>query len=274
MTEFLRELLYPSSAASIGLDELYVRLRLFMFVPLPTVQTTPEPNVVIAPVEPVIPITPNKVAVDPLPPINVSVPPIVPPHPRISKGFTSILWCAYTIAHGCRELNIPLALLAREERKIREDCINSVSPGAVKQRFGFLTLSQIQTLLQEIQQTKSRSESPATWYIWSVYYATTMPTVHLVYGRVCIHLLAPSAEAPTVQILYDKPQGVMRVVEDIDVSDLVQITNLLKPMNGIGSYTLLELKQMSTQLELPVAPTAKKTALYESIVEYVRTTIV
>ena len=66
----------------------------------------------------------------------------------------------------------------------------------------------------------------------------------------------------------------MRVVDDIDVSGLVQITNLLKPLNGIGSYTLLDLKQMSTQLELPVVPAAKKTALYESISEYVRTAIV
>ena len=65
----------------------------------------------------------------------------------------------------------------------------------------------------------------------------------------------------------------MRVVNDVNVSGLFQITNLLKPLNGIGSYTLLDLKQMAIQLELPVATSAKKTALYETIGDYIRAAI-
>ena len=325
MTEFLRELMYPSGAAGFSLDELYGRLKPFMYVPvlqqdlstkeplykeLPTKESltkdssTKEPLYKELPTkelptkEPVSnPILPTKepvhVVKEPVvkreppvvkepsvkrepvvkrePSVELSIPPIIVPPPTPQKGFTSILWCAYTVAHGGTELNIPLSLLAREERKIREDCLNRVSPAMVKQRFGFLTLSQIQSLLQEIQKTnKLAVESPATWYIWAVYYAT-MPTVQLVFGRTYIVI---SSESPTtVQILYDKTRGIMRVVNDVNVSGLFQITNLLKPLNGVGSYTLLDLKQMAIQLELPVATSAKKTALYETIGDYIRTVI-
>lgn len=273
MTEFLRELMYPSDAAGLTLDELCIRLRPFMYVPLGPIATMKSSSPGLEQEE-----VPAIVDSDPLPPIVVSVPPVVvPPISQVSVGFTSILWCAYTVAHGGRQLNIPLALLAREERKIREDCVNRVSPAAVKQRFGFLTLSQIQSLLQEVQQTKHKTETPATWYIWAVYYAATLPTVHLVYGRLCISIPCGSGSSDLtvpLQILYDKTQGTLQVVDNIDVSGLVPITNLLKPINGIGSYTLLDLKQMANQMDLPVAPSAKKTALYESISEYIRTAIV
>ena len=311
MTEFLRELMYPSGAAGFSLDELYGRLKPFMYVPvlqqdlstkeplykelptkeLPTkepvsnpILPTKEPvHVVKEPVvkrEPPVEHVPSVKCEPPVkhappvkrePSVELSIPPIIVPPPTPQKGFRSILWCAYTVAHGGTELNIPLSLLAREERKIREDCLNRVSPAMVKQRFGFLTLSQIQSLLQEIQKTnKLAVESPATWYIWAVYYAT-MPTVQLVFGRT---LIVISSESPTTaQILYDKTRGIMRVVNDVNVSGLFQITNLLKPLNGIGSYTLLDLKQMAIQLELPVATSAKKTALYETIGDYIRTVI-
>jgi hypothetical protein len=267
MTEFLRELIYPSFAADLTLDELYGRLKPFMYIPrteTPSEADTEKQEHRRTAVSDQVSLEP---AVDA--PI-VSIPPIIVPP---TKGFTSILWCAYTVAHGGTELNIPLSLLAREERKIREDCLNRVSPAMVKQRFGFLTLSQIQSLLQEIQKTnKLTCESPATRYIWAVYYAN-MPRVNLVFGRAFVELAPITAVATTVQILFDKPKGVMRVVHDANVCGLVQITNIVKPLNGIGSYTLFDLKQMATQLELPIMPAAKKTALYENISEYIRTVI-
>jgi hypothetical protein len=266
MTEFLRELMYPSGAASLSLDELYGRLKPFMYV------QEQEPQKDVLKQVPDKPLSPEATCLDEPSVVKLSIPPIIVPPPTPQKGFTSILWCAYTVAHGGTELNIPLSLLAREERKIREDCLNRVSPAMVKQRFGFLTLGQIQSLLQEIQKTnKQVYDPPATWYIWAVYYAT-MPTVQLVFGRTFIEIIN-SESTSTVQILYDKTRGIMRVVNDANIDGLFQITNLLKPLNGVGSYTLLDLKQMANQLELPVAPSAKKTALYENISEYIRTVI-
>lgn len=158
MTEFLRELMYPSGAASLSLDELYGRLKPFMYV------QEQEPQKEVLKQVPDKPLAPEAPCLDEPSVVKLSIPPIIVPPPTPQKGFTSILWCAYTVAHGGTELNIPLSLLAREERKIREDCLNRVSPAMVKHRFGFLTLGQIQSLLQEIQKTnKLAVESPATW---------------------------------------------------------------------------------------------------------------
>lgn len=262
MTEYLRSLLYsPSNTLSI--NELYDRLKPFMYVPEPEVTTT----VAVATT---------------LPEPVITVPPVKPPAPKhvpTNIGFSSILWCAYTIAHGGTELNIPTALIAREERAIREDCVNRITPAAVKQRFGFLTLGQIQTLLQEVQMynlTKQKvhcGESPATWYIWATYYGERFPTVYLAYNNIQVHIQGKEdGVLSAVKVVYDKSEEKYKVClkrDYVEEETGVRVVNLLKPINGVGSYTISDLKQMVLQLNMQIEAGAKKNALYEKITEYI-----
>ena len=263
MTEYLRSLLYSQS--SIPIDELYDRLKPFMYIPEQEVAV----EVVAIP----------DVSAIALPEPIITIPPVKPPAPKpvpVNIGFSSILWCAYTIANGGTELNIPQELIAREERIIREDCVNRVTPAAVKQRFGFLTLGQIQTLLQEVQMynlTKHKVvESPATWYIWATYYGDRFPTVYLAYSNIQLHIRGKE-EGDAVKVLYDKSEEKYKVKLKRDCMEEetgVQVVNLLKPNNGVGSYTISDLKQMAQQLDVQVEAGAKKNVLYERITEYIR----
>jgi hypothetical protein len=142
-------------------------------------------------------------------------------------------------------------MIPREERRIREDCISRVSPAHVKQKFPFLTLSQIQGLLQEIQmyqQTRNReSESLATWYIWATYYADTMPSLTIIYDRVYIQL--PGLLTNRITIVYDRNAQKYRIAS-VQEETLYPIVNLLKPINGVGSYKLPDLETFALQLGL------------------------
>jgi hypothetical protein len=271
MTEYLRSLLYSQS--SIPIDELYDRLKPFMYIP------EQEVAVEVVALPDVSAIALPDVSAVALPEPIITIPPVKPPAPKpvpVNIGFSSILWCAYTIANGGTELNIPQALIAREERIIREDCVNRVTPAAVKQRFGFLTLGQIQTLLQEVQMynlTKHKVvESPATWYIWATYYGDRFPTVYLAYSNIQLHIRGKE-EGDAVKVLYDKSEEKYKVKLKRDCMEEetgVQVVNLLKPINGVGSYTISDLKQMAQQLDVQVEAGTKKNVLYERITEYIR----
>ena len=283
MTEYLRDLLFPPELSNKSLGDVVALLKPFMIV----AQVVAPPSVVVALPsaviqEVVVPavastvvntdkasvsgslvanalVTGSSVAVASVAVASVTGSSVAYTKPskissastKLDPGLSSIFWCAYTTSHGGTELNLPLVMIPREERRIREDCISRVSPAHVKQKFPFLTLSQIQGLLQEIQmyqQTRNReSESLATWYIWATYYADTMPSLTIIYDRVYIQL--PGLLTNRITIVYDRNAQKYRIAS-VQEETLYPIVNLLKPINGVGSYKLPDLETFALQLGL------------------------
>jgi hypothetical protein len=262
MTEYLRDLLFPPELSNKSLGDVVALLKPFMIV----AQVVALPSVIQEVVVPAVASTvvnTDKASVSGSSVANAGSA-VTNPYTKPSKtsststtttkldpGLSSIFWCAYTTSHGGTELNLPLVMIPREERRIREDCISRVSPAHVKQKFPFLTLSQIQGLLQEIQmyqQTRNReSESLATWYIWATYYADTMPSLTIVYDRVYIQL--PGLLTNRITIVYDRNAQKYRIAS-VPEETLYPIVNLLKPINGVGSYKLPDLETFALQLGL------------------------
>lgn len=252
MTEYLRDLLYPTSLSNKSLGELIACLKPYMFTPV--VASLLESDCVEIPPKPMT--------------VTYEPPVVVPAAPIVQEQFSTIFWCAYMIANGS---TLPLAFRAKEERRIREDCVTRTSIADVKQRFPFLTLAQIQGLLQEIQmhqQTRNHSaESPATWYIWSIYYADSMPTLQIIYDRVYLELVSNNERRSPCKIVYDKKAQIYMIDSELSHSKLYQVTNLLKPINGMGSYKSFDLENFAVRLEINDANGLKKGELYKKIVD-------
>jgi len=265
MTEYLRDLLFPPELSNKSLGDVVALLKPFMIVAqvvalpsviqevvIPAVASTNVTNTNAgSAVASVASVAVASVAVASV--ANAYTKPVKTSSTttKLDPGLSSIFWCAYTTSHGGTELNLPLVMIPREERRIREDCISRVSPAQVKQKFPFLTLSQIQGLLQEIQmyqQTRNReSESLATWYIWATYYADTMPSLTIIYDRVYIQL--PGLLTNRITIVYDRNAQKYRIAS-VPEETLYPIVNLLKPINGVGSYKLPDLETFALQLGL------------------------
>jgi hypothetical protein len=258
MTEYLRDLLFPPELSNKSLGDVVALLKPFMIV----AQVVAPPSVVVALPsaviqEVVVPAVASTVVNTDKASVSGSSVAYTKPaktysaSTNLDPGLSSIFWCAYTTSHGGTELNLPLVMIPKEERRIREDCISRVSPAHVKQKFPFLTLSQIQGLLQEIQmyqQTRNReSESLATWYIWATYYADTMPSLTIIYDRVYIQL--PGLLTNRITIVYDRNAQKYRIAS-VQEETLYPIVNLLKPINGVGSYKLPDLETFALQLGL------------------------